>query len=326
MSFSIPPITYTKDIKNMSMIPKKHLVISDYWIGDTIKTQTVCQILKEEDPTCIIDFITKWPQLYLLLSNNPYIDNVLIFNDASAPMVSLPEKETSKYDSIRRNSGKPWTPIRTPAEHYQLNCGIKNPRKSFEVYTDPSYDQEAKRQLDKVRLENPHKLVIGVDLSWRGMKSSTSKVEAINIWEILTPLFNEYSFIPLGIPPSGNHIPSQIISAKGDVKDCIAQFSLTASAIKYCDGLLASESGILNTAIGIKTTPIIYAKDFLYSLAGPNGKFGSSDTPEKSMGPEAYEGVEYIDTLHQDLTDETYLDAIASKLISLKQHYNLKIK
>jgi len=275
----------------MSTLPKKHLVISDYWIGDTIKTQPVCQILKEEDPTCVVTFITKWPQLYLLLSNNPYIDNVILYDDSSSPIVHIPEEEALKYDSIRRSSGKPWTPIRTPSEHYQLNCGIENPKKSFEVYTDPSYDQEAKKQLDEIRSKNPNKLIIGVDLSWRGAKASTSKIEAIDIWEILTPLSSKYTFIPIGLRPSGNHIPSQIVSAKGNVKECITQFSLTASAIKYCDGLLASESGILNTAIGIKTTPIIYAKDFLYSLAGPNGKFGSSDTPEKFMGPEAYEGV-----------------------------------
>lgn len=310
----------------MSTSSKKYLVISDYWIGDTIKTQTVCQILKEKDPTCTVDFVTKWPQLYLLLSNNPYIDNVILYTDPSTPMISIPEETASKYDSIRRSSGKPWTPIRTPGEHYQLNCGIENPKKSFEVYTDPSYDQEAQKQLNEVRSKNPHKLIIGVDLSWRGMKASTSQIGAIDIWEILTPLSHKYSFIPIGLRPSGNHIPSQIISAKGDIEECIAQFSLTASAIKYCDGLLASESGILNTAIGIKTTPIIYAKDFLYSLAGPNGKFGSSDTPEKFMGPEAYDGVKYVDTLHQDLTDETYLDAIASKLASLEAYYNLQVR
>lgn len=299
---------------------KRHLVISDHWIGDTIKTQTVCQILKEEDPNCIVDFVTKWPQLYILLQHNPFIDKVILVEETNSLPINILNQQ---YDSVRRNSGRNWVPNITPGELYQKNCGIEFPRKQFKIYTDSEYDTAAKNELDELRRKNPGKILVAVDLSWRGRKKSTNNIQPINIMNIIKSLSDKYVFVPVGIPVDpASPVPVQIKSAREDINKSCHEFTSVASIIKNCDVLLASESGILNLGIGIQTTPIIYAKDFLYALAGPSGSFGSSDTPEKFMGPEAYEGVIYVDTLHQDLTDETYLEHIDAALEKLQKHLN----
>lgn len=279
----------------------KHLVISDYWIGDTLKTQTVAQILKEEDPDCEVHFATKWPQLVRLLENNPYIDKVILGTNVGG-----------SYTSVRRNSGPGWKAEQPPGVLYQQYCGIENPKATFKVYTDPEYDKAAKDYIDEIRNNNPNKLIVAVEVSWRG-NNRHNNITRLPIMDILKPLSNKYVFIPVG--KQGDR--SQIISAKeGNVST--DQFTYTASVIKHCDCIIAQEGGILNLAIGIQTTPIIYGTDFLYALCGPKGSFGTNPEPEKTMGPGAYYGVKKWWYLGHTLNEETYLpeiDNILSKMV-----------
>lgn len=298
---------------------KKILVVSDYWIGDTIKTQTACKRLKEENQADYIDFLIKWPQLEILCRNNPYIDNVIVSFDIDNTINRIKDN----YSEIRRNSGPEWNVKSTPGFLYQKHCGVLQPENDFDVYTDKETDDLVKSQVTSIKIQHSNKLLIGVDLSWRGKSNELGYITHLPIMELLEPLNKDYVLIPVGLPHDKGR-PVQTYSAQSDPQRAKTEFTTTASIIKYLDILLTSESGISNLAIGIKTTPIIYSKDFLYHLAGPNGIFGSSDTPEKFMGPEAYGKLEYVDSIHQDYGDTDYAYQFKRK-IEQYEHYRTRI-
>lgn len=273
----------------------KILVVVHGFLGDILLSQPAAKLLKEEGQATQVDFLIGFPQPYLLLDNNPYIDNVFLSKNVG----QTPQYDhlKGKYDDIR--VVKNYDGSSPLSIHHQLSVGVKNPTASYEIYTLPKYDEHIKKEFSKLS----SKPIIGVGLTWK----VSSRGEHFPSNTLIKHLSKKYHIVSIGRLPSN----SQLSIAKNEQSELTYAFE--ASKCKYVDIMLGSEGGLTNLAAGVGTK-VIYTTDFMWNLAGPNGTHYQHPNPLEILGPKAYFADKDHIALPYDIQPKKYIETIETIL------------
>jgi hypothetical protein len=264
------------------------------FFGDIIFASSIAKKLKEEKQFTNIDYVIGFPQLEILLSNNPYIDNVFITPNCDA--------NTKKYEYLYLNNNydkiiklKELSFLTTPTFEYQTYSGVSHPSNEYEVYTSFEYDDIAHEYITNLKKENDNKPVLAVLSNWEERSFLFTKEEYDigidipnlgyggkhrNINFIINNLSKDFLLIEVGMP----NYTSQYNTIKindNDTKSVLFESSL----IKFCDYFIGTEGGLCNIAAGVGTKTIITG-DFVHQLYGYNGVIKKIKEPK--LGPKYY--------------------------------------
>lgn len=254
----------------------KILINCTGFIGDILFSSSIAKKLKEENPDIIVDYLIHLYQPYELLQNNPFIDNVYLFNC-----------DTNNYDKIINLSYIDFN--FQPALYYQMLAGIKNPSPEFYVYTNPAYDYVVSKNLKPYKDDN--KIIIAYLSNWEERsflfteKEYNIGIDVPNLGyggkhrDINKILFElnknpNLILIPVGMPAGYN-------VREADFNNT-SEYSMQASFIKCCDYFIGAEGGLANLACGVGTKTILTG-DFVHQLYGWNGSIRKHQQPK--LGP-----------------------------------------
>jgi hypothetical protein len=278
------------------------------FIGDILFASSVAKQLHLQTTSrdeLVIDYLIHLYQPYELLSNNPYIDNVHLF-----------DCDRSIYDTVYNLHEIDFNI--QPPKYYQMQCGVKNPTTEFEVYTNKSFDAAAAKTLQPIK-DRGLKVVAylnnweersfiftqeqykeGTDVPGLGYGGSHRNVN----W-IVEELSKQAGIIliPVGMPPGYN-------VREADFNN-VSEYSMQASFLKNCDYFIGAEGGLCNLAAGVGTKTIITG-DFIHQLYGWNGVIKKIQEPK--LGPKHY----FTDVAHLELnpylTDKEVVEQIIKHL------------
>jgi hypothetical protein len=281
------------------------------YFGDIVFTTSIAEKLKTESPGIIIDYLIGFPQMERLLYNDPYIDSVYVSNPPSAypDPSSLLNIEYNKVIQLR-----PLSFIVPPPYEFQIAAGIKIPGTSYKIYTEPAYDEIAKKYVEDLK-QNGKKVIaimsnwepktflytkeqykIGIDVPYLGYGGKNRDIN-----KVVARLKEQYNVIEVGVPQEYNQQQTTSIQ-DNDTKSILFECSL----MKYCDAFVGTEGGLCNLAAGVGTKTIITG-DFIHQLYGWNGVIKKIKEPK--LGPKYYFGDNHI-TLNPYLNDEQVVDEI----------------
>lgn len=278
------------------------------FIGDILFASSVAKQLHLQATSrdeLAIDYLIHLYQPYELLSNNPYIDNVYLF-----------DCDRSIYDTVYNLHEIDFNV--EPPKYYQMQCGVKNPTTEFEVYTNKAFD-------------------LAVEKSLKPFKDQGLKIVAyLNNWEERSFIFTEKEYekgidIP-GYGYGGKHrdtdwiveqlnqeagllmipvgMPANYNAREADFNN-VAEYSMQASFLKNCDYFIGAEGGLCNLASGVGTKTITTG-DFVHQLYGWNGVIRKIQEPK--LGPKHYfTNVAHLE-LNSYLTDKEVVEQIIKHL------------
>ncbi len=270
------------------------------FIGDILFSSSVAEKLKaQHGDMCVVDYLIYLIQPYQLLKQNPFIDNVFLYEH---PTLTYYDKVITLH-GIDHNY--------PPAVWYQMQAGVENPSSHFEVYTVPEYDEWAASELAKVRDRRPLVAVMdgwmektyifteeqykaGIDVPGLGYGGSHR-----NIPYILHKLQEHLNLISVGKPIGFN------VRTESDP----SSYTATASIIKHCDAFIGTEGGLANLAYGVGTKTILTG-DYVHQLYGWNGVL-EKNNPAK-LGPVWY-GKGHVE-IDPYATDEEVISEILKKV------------
>lgn len=277
--------------------------IGDILFASSVAKQLHLQTTSREE--LVIDYLIHLYQPYELLSNNPYIDNVHLF-----------DCDKSIYDTIYNLHEIDFNV--QPPKYYQMQCGVKNPTTEFEVYTNKAFDAAVAKTLQPIK-DRGLKVVAylsnweersfiftqeqykeGIDIPGLGYGGSHRNVN----W-IIEELSKQAGIIliPVGMPPGYN-------VREADFNN-VSEYSMQASFLKNCDYFIGAEGGLCNLAAGVGTKTIITG-DFIHQLYGWNGVIKKIQEPK--LGPKYY----FTDVAHLELnsylTDKEVVEQIIKHL------------
>lgn len=300
--------------KNLTKNMSKCLIITYGFFGDIFFQSSIAKKLKEEKKFDVVDYVIAFPQIYRLLSNNPYIDKVILVRPPTS-FPSIGENTCKEYDSVMIM--KEFSFIDPPPIECQKWAGIENPDTEFTIYTDKIYDEIAKKTIDDIRNENGKK-VIAIPADWKertfsftreeyeiGKNSSDStgyggkRRDVDKIKDSLRKVFN---IVDVGLPI---HIKQASTANVSD--DDVGSVLFGCSILKYCDAFVGSEGGQCNMASGVGTRTIITG-DFVHQLYGWNGALKKIKEPK--LGPIHYFKDKGHVVLDPYLTDEQVTEEI----------------
>ncbi len=265
----------------------KCLIVTCGFFGDIIFASSIAEKLKDNYDE--IDYLIGFPQMYRLMKNNPYINDVFISTTPGPyPIFNINQ---TKYDTIIKLDKLNY--IITPCEEFQQQAGIKNISSEYVVYTTPEYDTIAKNLISELR-ETHNKPVIGIMSNWQPKTYLFTEEQYQagidvpnlgyggshrNIQQIVTELNKYFTLIPIGV---GDLSQQQTINiADDDVKSLLFE----ASILKYCDAFVGTEGGLANLAAGVGCKTILTG-DFIHQLYGWNGVLKKIQDPK--LGPNKY--------------------------------------
>lgn len=281
---------------------KKILISVHGFLGDIILSQPIAERLKLENQAYEIDFLIGFPQPARLLSNNPYIDNVLHYSKYIGPNTEqIAHSLKDNYDEVRYlKAYKATHPITT---YYQLCANVQNPQSEYTVYTDYTLDKIAKEQLSK--LDDRPK--IGICNTWR----ATPFTDGIyyDTTELKQELAKKYNIVELGLYPDKNQYD-------GASENCENNYAYMASIAKHLDLIIGGEGGLTNLFAGVGTR-ILYTTDFTWFLAGPDGDSYSHPNPIEILGPKAYFPAKNHIFLPYSIKKDSYMSEIQKVLSKL---------
>ena len=251
----------------------KVLINCTGFIGDILFSSSVAKKLKDEQD-CQVDYLIHLVQPYYLLKQNPYINEVYLYNC-----------DQTAYDKVINLHSIDFS--YPPAVWYQTQAGIQNTSPDFTVYTIPDYDEWAFNEINKIRDERPvvacmdnwqektylftkEQYVAGIDVPNLGYGGSHR-----NIAYIVDKLKTHLNLILVGKPPGFD--PRGIADG--------SDYTAEASIIKHCDAFIGAEGGLANLAYGVGTKTIITG-DFVHQLYGWNGVLKKIKQPK--LGPVWY--------------------------------------
>ena len=285
----------------------KILINCTGFIGDILFASSVAEQLHLQTNEVVVDYLIHLYQPYELLHNNPFINEVYLF-----------DCDRSSYDTIYNLHEIDFNI--QPPKYYQMQCGIENPTTQFQVYTNKAFDTAVAKTLQPFK-DQGRKLVAylnnweersflfteeeyetGVDVPNLGYGGSHRNTD----W-IIEQLSKQADLmlIPVGMPPSYN-------AREADFNN-VSEYSMQASFLKNCDYFIGAEGGLCNLAAGVGTRTIITG-DFTHQLYGWNGVLRKIQQPK--LGPEHYfTSVGHL-TLNPYLTDKEVYETI---LATIKQ-------
>lgn len=277
------------------------LLVAHGYLGDNIFISSVAQKLIEEQQFDSIDYVTGFPQVFDILNQNPYINNVYV-SDIIGPELkhTLGSYDLSGYSKVF--TFDPFMFDIQPPLAAQKHCNVRNPSPEIKVWTTQENDEKAIKFLENLKKDS-NKKVIAWQLSW---DEKAYKYSEQDYWSksgnfvtgcgtknrdisyIINELSKDFIMIPVGVPQT----LSQFFTATYQHE--YRSFSEDASLLKYCDYFIGNEGGMANLAssVGCKT---ILTYEFTWQLYGPRGIMRQfKDGPK--LGP-----VHYFDNGHMYL-------------------------
>jgi hypothetical protein len=296
----------------------KCLIITYGFFGDIFFQSSIARKLKEEKKFDVVDYVVAFPQIYRLLSNNPYIDKVILVRPSTShPLAD--ENTCKEYNSVIRM--KEFSFIDPPPMECQKWAGIDNPDTEFTIYTNEFYDEIAKKTIDDIRNENGKK-VIAIPADWKERTFSFTREEyeigknssdstgyggkRRNVDKIKDCLHKVFNIVDVGLPI---HIKQESTVSVPD--DDVGSILFNCSVLKYCDAFVGSESGMCNMASGVGTKTVITG-DFVHQLYGWNGVLKKVKEPK--LGPIHYFKNKGHVVLDPYLTDEQVTEEIIKNI------------
>lgn len=279
------------------------------FIGDILFASSVAKQLHEQSTSkeeLTVDYLIHLYQPYELLSNNPFINEVHLF-----------DCDKSIYDTVYNLHEIDFNI--EPPKYYQMQCGIENPTTEFEIYTNKAFD-------------------LAVEKSLKPFKDQGLKIVAyLNNWEERSFIFTEEEYergidVP-GYGYGGKHrntnwiveqlnqeagllmipvgMPANYNAREADFNN-VAEYSMQASFLKNCDYFIGAEGGLCNLASGVGTKTIITG-DFVHQLYGWNGVIRKIEEPR--LGPKFYFNTVAHLTLNPYLTDKEVATTLIEHLL-----------
>lgn len=274
------------------------------FIGDNLFASSVPKKLKEQGATRV-DLQLSIAQPYELLSLNPYIDEVFLY-----------QNNPNTYDKVFYLS--PIHRKETPTVQFQQQCGILEPTSEYKIYTNPAIDSYVEPLLkqaaggrvlvaymanwvEKTFGFTEEEYVRGIDIPNLGYGGRRRDVNSI-----IGSLDQDESImlIPVGMPAGYDQRELTL--------DGVSNYTLTASMIKACDWFIGAEGGLANLAAGVETKTIITG-DYIHQLYGWNGVIEKNQEPK--LGPQYYFGKENHCTLNPYLTDDQVVQEIKTLIV-----------
>lgn len=273
------------------------------FIGDILFASSVAKQLHQQATNTeqvVVDYLIHLYQPYELLTNNPFINTVYLF-----------DCDKSIYDTIYNLHEIDFSI--QPPKYYQIQCGVKNPTTQFKVYTNRAFDIAVQKSLQLIKdqglkvvaylnnweeksfLFTEEQYERGIDVPNLGYGGSHRNTN----W-IIEQLYQQADLVmvPVGMPPSYN-------VREADFNN-VAEYSMQASFLKNCDYFIGAEGGLCNLAAGVGTKTIITG-DFIHQLYGWNGVLKKIQEPK--LGPQHYFNSGHI-TLDPYLTDRQIVKQI----------------
>lgn len=272
---------------------RKALLVAHGYLGDNIFISSVAQRLKEENQFDVIDYLTGFPQVFELLAQNPYIDNVYV-SETFGPELRhlLGTYDLSSYTQVFKF--EPFLfDVQPPIVAQQL-CGVKEPSSEIKVWTVPEYDEKAITLINDLK-QGSDKKVIAWQMSWdekayryteeeywtrMGNFQTGCGTQNRNISWMINELSKHFIMIPVGVPKT----LTQFFTA--EYQHEYRSFAEEASVLKHCDYFIGNEGGMANlaSAVGCKT---ILTYEFTWQLYGPRGIMRQFEHGPK-LGPVHY--------------------------------------
>lgn len=291
------------------------LIITCGFFGDIIFASSLAEKLQSQYNH--IDYLIGFPQIYRLINNNPFINNVFI-SSIPGPFPINSNIDYSIYNHIIKL--QPLNYLVTPCEEFQQFAGIKNPTSEYKVYTQPEYDEIAQNLIQD--LKNQYKKpVVGLMSNWESKTYLFTKeqyelgIDIPNLGYggkhrdinyIINELQKHFTLYPLGV---GNLNQQQTLyMPEEDVKSLLFE----ASILKYCDAFIGTDGGLATIAAGVGTKTIITG-DFNLQLYGWNGVLKKIEDPK--LGPIHYFPNNDHVVLDPYLNDEEVTNNISKLLI-----------
>lgn len=291
------------------------LLVSHGFLGDNLFISSVAKKLIEEKQFENVDFMTGFPQVYELLSANPYIRNVYMA-DVIGPELKhrVGVYDLNEYDKVF--TFNPFSFNIPPALEAQQLCGVRMPTPDFHVWTTKENDEKALMYLEQLKNERPNTKVVGWMRNWKQKAYKFTEeqywnatdnyftgygTENRNIEFIVNRLSDNFIMVPIGVPED----MSQLHTAQYQHE--YRSFSEEASVLKFCDYFIGTEGGLANLASGVGCKTIL-TYEFLWQCYGPRGTVRPFENGP-FLGPVYYfsEGHTYL-PLYK--TDEEIIDLI----------------
>jgi hypothetical protein len=252
-----------------------------------------------------VDFLIGFPQMFELIDNNPFIDNVYV-SDSPSPLPIHQALDETVYDRVYQLG--PLSFHLPPPEEFQRLIGIESPTTTFKVYTTPSVDEYVAETINVIR-ENlsPDQKILYIPYNWdvkafrftkgeylrgRYQRPRDAEIPKRDIQKILDSLSQQHYIIFGGLPHGNPQNGSDSLQKS---------LAIEASVIKHVDWYVGPEGGLLNIAGGLGTKTI-YNWDWVHHLYGPNGIIKKCDPP--MLGPANMFGSETNWAIDPYVTDE----------------------
>jgi hypothetical protein len=265
----------------------KCLIVTCGFFGDIAFAGSLAEKLQSRYDQ--IDYLIGFPQMYRLMSNNPFINKVYVSEFPSPHPVSSIDRNS--YDKIIQLQSLNY--VVTPCEEYQITAGIETPNSEYMVYTQPEYDKVAQTLINDLR-EQYGKPVVALMSNWQPktyLYTEEQYKQGIDVPNlgyggkhrdinfIVNGIREYFTFYEVGVGNLNQQQTSNI--AEDDSKSLLFE----ASVLKYCDAFLGTDGGLATIAAGVGTKTIITG-DFNLQLYGWNGVLKKIEQPK--LGPEYY--------------------------------------
>jgi len=265
----------------------KCLVVTCGFFGDIAFAGSLAEKLKSQYNE--VDYLIGFPQMYRLMCNNPFINNVYV-SDFPSPHPnsnSIP----NTYDRVIQLQSLNY--MVTPCKEYQQFAGIENPTSQYTIYTQPEYDHVAETLINDLK-EQYGKPVVALMSNWEPKTYLFTEEQYIagidvpnlgyggkhrDINFIVNSLQEHFTFYMVGVGNLNQQQTSNI--AEDDTKSLLFE----ASILKYCDAFLGTDGGLATIAAGVGTKTVITG-DFNLQLYGWNGVLKKIKHPQ--LGPQCY--------------------------------------
>ena len=279
----------------------KSCLIKPYgFMGDSLFAASAARKLKEEGQFEVVDLVTGFQQIKDLLTNDPWIDNIIIL---SAPTTTpLFGRSGGRYDAEFQTTATLLTI--TPPMQAQLNCGVREPDSKFELV--PSEDL-----CKLVREKYPEPYIAHMNVgSWMEKAFDFTRSEYIegkdvpylgyggqlrDIPNILDEIRDDhFNLVEVGLK-------KKFSSLEVGHKSHHRTISWDAAIIANADYFIGAEGGLANIAAAVHT-PAILTADYVHQLYGWNGVMKQIEDPQ--LGPRFYWPEDGHVDLNPYLTDE----------------------
>lgn len=296
------------------------LLVAHGFFGDNIFISSVAKKLIEERQFERVDFMTNFPQMFDLLTYNPYIRQVYMADSIGPELKhTINFYDLSDYNKVFTYN--PFTFSVPPAFEAQAWSGVRNPSPEFQIWTNPADDVTAESYIQQLRKDNPNKKIIAWMRNW---KQKAYKFTEEQYWTAQDNYFTGYGTENRDIDFIINELSKEFVMVSVGVPENLSQtytaqhaheyrtISQDVSILKYCDYFIGTEGGLANLAAGVGCKTIL-TYEFMWQCYGPRGTV-KPFTNGPALGPVYYfpEGHVYL-PLYK--TDQEIVDLITQHVI-----------